>query len=257
MKRLLIDGRRTPLRPVRRAAYDALAAYYDAFTDDVPYRAWADWAEAAFRRAGIAPSIVLDLACGTGTLTAELARRGYDMIGADASEAMLARAAVKAPGVLWLHQRAEELDLYGTVDACTCSLDAVNYLTDERRLREALRRVALFLVPGGVFLFDALTPAQEALVADASFIRECADATCIQTESAAEGCLEHRVTLFIRGRDGRYARVTELHRERMYTPELLRRALLDAGFSRVEVFSPGGFEPLPADAPRAAFAAYR
>ena len=95
MKRLRVRGqtRALPLIPVRyTAAYDALAAYYDAFTDDVPYRAWADWAEAAFARAGIRPEIVLDLCCGTGTLTAMLAARGYDMIGADASEAMLSRA---------------------------------------------------------------------------------------------------------------------------------------------------------------------
>ncbi len=252
------DGRRIPLMPVRRtAAYDALAAYYDAFTDDVPYKRWADWAEAAFARAGIHPEIVLDLACGTGTLTALLRDRGYDMIGSDASEAMLARAVRKAPDILWLHQRAEELDLYGTIDACTCSLDAVNYLTQEDALARAFRRVALFLVPGGVFLFDALTPAEEALVDDASFIRECPDATCIQSESVCGGLIEHRVTLFIRERDGRYARVTELHHERTYRPEYLRELLRRSGFSRVEIVSPGSFDPLADSSPRAAFIAYR
>ena len=254
----LKDGTLLPLTPVHAAEpYGALAAYYDAFTDDVPYRAWADWAEAAFRRAGINPEIVLDLCCGTGTLTALLAKRGYDMIGADASEAMLARAWQKAPEVLWLHQRAEALDLYGTVDACVCSLDAVNYLTEEAVLREAFRRVALFMVPGGIFLFDALTPAQQALVADASFIRESGDTTCIQTETCSGGTIEHRVDLFIRAADGRYDRVTELHRERVYEPEWLCGVLRDAGFARAEVFAPGGFDPLPEGAPRAAYIAYR
>ena len=260
MKRLRIRGemQTRPLVPVRGAApYDALAAYYDAFTDDVPYRAWADWAERAFERAGIRPEIVLDLCCGTGTLTALLAERGYDMIGADASEAMLSRAWQKAPEVLWLHQRAEALDLYGTVDACVCSLDAVNYLTREAVLREAFRRAALFTVPGGIFLFDALTPAQQPIVADASFIRDCGDAVCIQTETCRGELIEHRVDLFERARDGRYDRVTELHRERVWEPGFLCGILREAGFARAEVFAPGSFDPLPEGAPRAAYIAYR
>ena len=254
MKKIVIKNP----RPVKTAApYEALAAYYDAFTDDVPYLAWADWAEAAFRRAGLSPSIVLDLCCGTGTLTGILSRRGYDMIGADASEAMLSRAYANAPGVLLLRQRAEALDLYGTVDACVCSLDAVNYLTDPSALREALRRVALFMNPGGVFLFDALTPAQLPLVADASYIRECDEAVCVHSESCEGDLIRHRVDLFLRAADGRYDRVAETHRERVYAPDALCAMLRDAGFSRAEVFSPGSFEPLPPDAPRAAYIAYK
>lgn len=260
MKRIRLreTGQTIPLIPVRRAAaYDALAAYYDAFTDDVPYRRWADWAEAAFARAGLRPEIVLDLCCGTGTLTAMLQKRGYDMIGADASEAMLSQAWRKDPAVLWLHQRAEALDLYGTIGACVCSLDAVNYLTEDAQLREAFRRVALFTEPGGVFLFDALTPAQQPLVADASFIRETDGVTCIQSESCVGDCIEHRVELFVRAADGRYDRTMELHRERVYTPECLCGVLRDAGFARTEVFAPGTFDPLPDGAPRAAYIAYR
>ncbi|MEA4824336.1 MAG: methyltransferase domain-containing protein [Clostridiaceae bacterium] len=256
MKKIVIKN--TPAKTVKTVApYDALAAYYDAFTDDVPYRKWADWMEAAFRRAGIAPTIVLDLCCGTGTLTGMLAKRGYDMIGADASTAMLSRAYQNAPGVLFLQQRAESLDLYGTVDACVCSLDAINYLTDEAVLREAFRRVALFMNPGGVFLFDALTPAQLALVADSGYIREGLDATCVHSETCEGDFIRHRVDLFIRAADGRYDRVTETHRERVYAPDELRASLTDAGFSRVEVFAPATFEPLAPDAPRAAYIAYK
>ncbi len=253
MKKIVLKN--TP--PKTAEPYDALAAYYDAFTDDVPYRKWANWAEAAFRRAGIAPTIVLDLCCGTGTLTALLAARGYDMIGADASAAMLSHAYQNAPGVLFLQQRAESLDLYGTVDACVCSLDAVNYLTDGAALREAFRRVALFMNPGGVFLFDALTPSELALVADTGYLRECRDATCFHSETCEGDIIRHRVDLFIRAADGRYDRVTETHRERVYAPDELRAALTDAGFSRVEVFAPATFEPLSPDAPRAAYIAYK
>ena len=63
--------------------------------------------------------------------------------------------------------------------------------------------------------------------------------------------------LFIRAADGRYDRVTELHRERVYEPEWLCGVLRDAGFARAEVFAPGGFDPLPEGAPRAAYIAYR
>ena len=115
-------------------AYEYLAGCYDRFTADVDYAAWADYLEKHFSRSKLPIHTVLDLACGTGSLTCELARRGYEMIGSDLSEEMLALAAEKARDVdgippIFLHQAMEDLDLYGTIDACVCCLDSVNYVT--------------------------------------------------------------------------------------------------------------------------------
>ena len=114
-------------------SYESLAACYDGLTYDVDYSAWADYVEKHFARRGLPGRTVLDLACGTGSLTWELARRGYEMIGVDRSPDMLARAAEKDGGgaavrPLFLCQSMEKLDLYGTVDACVCCLDSVNYV---------------------------------------------------------------------------------------------------------------------------------
>ena len=115
-------------------SYQTLSAYYDRFTDDVGYGQWADFFEQLFAREDIRPQLVLDLACGTGSLTRLLAKRGYDMIGADASPEMLMQAMQNtmdcSPRPLLINQRMEELDLYGNVDACLCCLDSVNYVTD-------------------------------------------------------------------------------------------------------------------------------
>lgn len=113
-------------------SYETLSEYYDRFTDDVGYEEWADFFERLFEREGVKPSLVLDLACGTGSLTRILAQRGYDMIGADASPEMLMQALQNTldcePRPLLLNQRMEELDLYGAVDACPV-------LSGQRKLR--------------------------------------------------------------------------------------------------------------------------
>ena len=110
-----------------------VAAYYDRFTDDVGYSRWADYFEPVFPRCGFRPELVLDLACGTGTLSGEMARRGYEMIGVDASPEMLMQAMNNTLDCdtrpVFLHQRMEELDLYGTIHVVLCCLDSVNYVT--------------------------------------------------------------------------------------------------------------------------------
>ena len=123
------------------SCYGPLAARYDQLTGDVDYNAFADWYEAAFAERGGAVHAVLDLCCGTGSLGLILARRGYEMVCADASAEMLMVFQQKAwelpeevtPPLL-LCQRAEELDLYGTVDAAICSLDGFNYIYEQRHL---------------------------------------------------------------------------------------------------------------------------
>ena len=140
-------------------SYSALAASYDELTQDVGYEKRAAFVEKLFLRSHIPVYTVLDLACGTGTMTALLTERGYELIGVDGSEDMLLEAREKAQtltGVppLFLHQSMPELDLYGTVEAAICCLDSLNYLTEAREVRETFRRLHLFIAPGGSLVFD-------------------------------------------------------------------------------------------------------
>lgn len=165
-------------------AYEFLAGCYDTFTADVHYARWADYLEKHFARSRLPIRTVLDLACGTGSLTRVLAERGYEMIGADLSQEMLAQAAEKCRGAgpiepIFLHQAMEELDLYGTIDACVCCLDSINYVTSPKKLARAFRRVHTFLMPGGLFLFDINTPQKLRGLDGQMFLDESEDAYCV------------------------------------------------------------------------------
>ena len=110
-------------------AYGAIARVYDRLNAEIDYAAWADFVETCFARyLKEKPTLLLDLACGTGSMTLELARRGFDMIGVDASPDMLSVAYERAAdreceGVLFLLQDMRTFELYGTVGAVTCCLD--------------------------------------------------------------------------------------------------------------------------------------
>ena len=143
-------------------AYQGLAGAYDSLTGDVEYEKRADYLEKLFTRSRIPVHTVLDLACGTGTMTWLLTGRGYEMIGADASEEMLAAAMMKSgsvPGIapIFLHQSMPKLDLYGTVDAAICCLDSLNYLTSPADVQRTFQRLHLFIAPGGELIFDVNT----------------------------------------------------------------------------------------------------
>lgn len=224
-------------------SYRFLSAYYDRFTDDVGYDQWADYFEQRFRDAGLKPKLVLDLACGTGSLSAVMASRGYEMIGVDASAEMLMQAMNNTveldPRPLFLQQRMEKLDLYGTVDACLCCLDSVNYVTDPAKLQEAFRRVELFLEPNGIFLFDVNTEEKFARMNGEVYVREDEDVYCVwQVEVQGKRCT-YSFDLFEQTARGLWTRAEETHEERVYSVEELVKMLQKAGFVGIEY----GFEP--------------
>lgn len=226
----------------QEATYDALAACYDAMTEDVNYPRWADFLEALFERNAHPIHTVLDLACGTGTMSCLLAGRGYEMIGVDFSPEMLAVAAEKALEVegerpIFLCQSMEELDLYGTIDACICLLDSVNHVTRMAQLRRAFRRVSLFLEPGGLFVFDVHTMAHLAGLEDGLFLDETEDAYCVwRTDyDRRRRICTYAMDIFRREGDV-WLRDGEVHEERAYTVEELTGLLEEAGFTEIRLY---------------------
>ncbi len=225
--------------------YTLLAPYYDVFNGELDYGAWADACEATFRRycpSGV-PS-VLDLGCGSGRMTVELARRGYDMVGVDGSPEMLtaARDAAETAGVLprclFLLQDLCSFELYGTVEAVVCCLDTLNHLTSYRDLRACLSLVHNYLVPGGLFLFDLNSRKKfETVYADNVYTYETEEAFCIwQNEYRASSSLaDFYVTVFEANGDGSYRRSDAVTRERMYPTASILRELRAAGFTPLSV----------------------
>lgn len=139
-------------------AYTSFARVYDLFMDNVPYEEWCDYITGLLNEYGISDGLVLDLGCGTGSMTELLAARGYDMIGVDASEDMLEIASEKraASGrdILYLQQDMRSFELFGTVRAVVCLCDSINYLLDPEDLVTVFRLVNNYLDPGGIFIFD-------------------------------------------------------------------------------------------------------
>ncbi len=231
------------------SSYDFLAGCYDRLTYDVDYSAWADYIEKHFAKTPLPGRTVLDLACGTGSLTRELALRGYEMIGADQSPEMLAEAAEKNRGAapiepIFLCQSMEKLDLYGTIDACVCCLDSVNYVTDPKKLARAFQRVHLFLMPGGLFLFDVNTPEKLAGLDGQVFLDETEDAYCVWRAEFSRRICTYFMDIFrLDPSTGQWDRGEELHRERAYTVEELTSLLEGAGFVDVRTWGERKLRP--------------
>lgn len=139
-------------------AYSSFAEVYDTFMDNVPYEEWAEYLAAILREYGIEDGLVLDLGCGTGSMTEKMAAKGYDMIGVDNSGEMLEIAMEKKEksgwDILYLMQDMREFELYGTVRGVISACDSVNYITDEKELEQVFRLVNNYLDPKGIFIFD-------------------------------------------------------------------------------------------------------
>ncbi len=240
-------------------SYEALSAYYDRFTEDVGYAGWADFFERVFAREGVQPRLILDLACGTGSLTRLLADRGYEMIGADASPDMLMQAMQNTmdcdPRPLFLNQRMEDLDLYGTVDVCLCCLDSINYVTDPDTLQKAFERVHLFLEPKtGLFVFDVNTPEKFARIDGNAYVREDEDVFCVWQAAVEDGLCAYQFDIF--ERDGEaWTRAQETHEERVYPLEQLAAMLARAGFSEIKTYGDQSFSPVRGGEDRVYFTA--
>lgn len=232
--------------------YAALAPFYDALNRDVNYHAWASFAEDCFQKYFPGKvDAVLDLACGTGSMTLELARRGYDMIGVDVSPDMLAVARERAEEaglsdrILYLCQDMCEFELYGTVEAVVCCLDAVNHVTDRAALSRCFHWVHNYLVPGGLFLFDVNTPYKfEHIYGDRAYVLEEDGVLCAWQNAYHPGThtCDFYVSLFAEEENGLYARHDVHQRERMYTLLSLRRLLSENGLELVSVCGNFDFE---------------
>lgn len=223
-------------------SYENLAESYDKFTTDVDYIKWADYYEKLFSLFNINVQTILDLACGTGSLSMILAHRGYELIGVDGSSEMLAIANQKAYEMedkrpMFLCQAMEELDLYGTVDAAVCSLDSLNYLMSTDALDRTVARLRFFIRPGGLFLFDLNTAYKFQNMDGQVFLRDDEDHYCVWTASYDEETHTCRMMMDLFDRRGDlWERSYEEHVERLHTIDEVKKALHSNGFRLLATF---------------------
>lgn len=221
------------------SCYDALAFVYDRLTEDVDYAQFADRYEQTFRDDGGEFRLLLDLCCGTGSLSLEMSRRGYELISVDASESMLMQAREKCDSLpvppLFLLQNAAELDLYGTVDAAFCSLEGINYLSPGQ-LDSMLHRLQFFIRPGGLFLFDLRSAEYLASLDGSTFVDEDAEVFCLwRGDFDAElSALVYGMDLFLR-EGSLWRRSREEHVEYAHSLPALSALLEKHGFTDLSV----------------------
>ena len=146
-------------------AYTGFAYVYDEFMDNVPYDDWTEYVVGLLKEYGVQEnSLLLELGCGSGSMTRRLVSRGYDMIGVDYSEDMLELArekdfeeALSYGQILYLNQDMREFELFGTVAAVVSICDSMNYITDKEDLKKVFQLVNNYLDTRGVFIFDLNT----------------------------------------------------------------------------------------------------
>ena len=228
-------------------AYKNLAASYDRLTNDVDYEATVAFYEEILRRECLAPRTVVDLACGTGSVTEILARKGYRVTGVDMSEEMLTEAAMKTMDMeqppMYSCQLLQELRLPRGVDMAVCALDSLDYILDPADCKEAIRRAYKALNPGGIFIFDVNTPEKLRAMDDQVFLDEDDDVYCVWRGEFDEetNICSYGMDLFQR-EGNMWRRSFEEHREYAYSQEQLTEFLKDAGFTHIRVYADRLFE---------------
>ena len=241
-------------------AYTGFAQVYDIFMDDTPYEQWcASLTELLekyreHKRISTDDDVInenleqehnsiLDLGCGTGTLTELLARRGYDMIGIDNAQEMLQIAIDKrdASGldILYLLQDMREFELYGTVGAVISVCDSVNYLLEEEEVVQTFRLVNNYLFPKGIFIFDFNTVYKYKIVIGDTTIAENREACSFIWDNyyhEEEEINEYDLTIFVQENEeaGLYRKYQETHYQRGYRLEQMRDFLRQAGLEFLE-----------------------
>ncbi len=237
-------------------AYTSFAQVYDLFQDNIPYEEWADYLKSLLNEYGVKDGLVLDLGCGTGSITELLAKAGYDMIGVDNSEDMLEIAMDKRSrsglDILYLLQDMREFELYGTVKAAVSICDSMNYILKKEDLVQVFKLVNNYLDPSGIFIFDMNTEYKYThLLADGTFAENREESSFIWENfyDEEEQINEYDLTLFIK--EGElFRKFEETHYQRCYSLDEVKKAAKEAGMEFVAAYDAFTREPVTDDSER-------
>ena len=235
-------------------AYNGFAYCYDLFMDNIPYDMWAEYLYSILTEYGITEGTLLELGCGTGSMTECMIAKGYDsIIGLDSSEDMLMMAREKnLPGVLLIQQDMRELELPDEVDAVYCVCDGMNYLLEPQDLQRVFTRLKRFLKAGGVFVFDMKTDYFYREILGDRMIAENRDDASFLWENEYHqdtGINEYLLTVYqLEDPDNDlFSRCDELHYQRAYATELVQSLAEEAGLTCKAVYQAFTREPVKPD----------
>lgn len=227
---------------------DVYSAAYDAFYAEKDYEGECDVIERALQEYSTdAVRRVIDLGCGTGGHAIPLARRGYEVLGVDRADGMLAvaRAKARAAAVLdrvtLFHQDVTSVAEVAPCDAALMMFNVLGYQASSDNLRAALGTVRRALRPGGLFLFDVWhaaavehdPPAQRWQMTNQDGVR-VVRLSSGRLDRAAELCTVSIRMLLLKA-DQVFEEAFEEHRMRYFTHDSLEKLLKDAGMELLRV----------------------
>ena len=224
------------------ATYLGFAEVYDKFMDNVPYDEWTAYLTGLLKEYGVKGGLVAELGCGTGNVTGRLKAAGYDMIGIDNSPEMLQIAAEKDSDILYLCQDMREFELYGTVSAFVCICDGMNYILEKADLVKVFKLVNNYLDTNGIFIFDMNTIYKYEHILGENVIAENRENMSFIWENYydnEERINEYNLTVYLEDDEdekGRFLRFDEIHYQKGYTIEEIKKALEEAGMEFVAVY---------------------
>lgn len=257
----LADGEHSMDEQRNSNVYEGFAASYDIFMDNIPYDEWAAYLQSLLEEYGITDGLLLELGCGTGSMTERMVDRGYDMIGIDLSEDMLELAREKCPGqVLFLQQDMCQMELYGTVAAMYCVCDGMNYLLEPQEWKDVFVKANNYLDSGGVFIFDVKTRYfYEEVLGNRMIAENREDASFLwENEFHRDTSMnEYLLTVYRLEDEDRnlFSRCDELHYQRAYEVEQIRQWIEEAGMEFVAVYDAFTRKPPRKDSERLYFIA--
>ena len=223
--------------------YTSFAEVYDQLMDNVDYEGWADFYRELLRIGGVVSGKICECACGTGSLTLPLHRRGFQMTGVDLSQEMLWIAAQKARkmgiGIPFVQQDMRTLRLHRQMDAVIATCDGVNYLLTDEDVCAFLRSAWAALRPGGVIAFDVSTPWKlQNVLGNELIVEDRDDVTYMWQNSYSKktGIVEMALCFFLREKDGRYRRIDETQKQKAHSMDHLTALLEGCGFTGVQVY---------------------
>lgn len=243
------------------SSYGIFAEFYDTLTGNIDYRRRAEFFDSAVKRfGGKTQGLLLDLACGTGSLSEEFDELGYDVIAVDISPEMLGTAMNKkfesGRNIQYVCQDMRNLELYGNIDITICALDSLNHLDSIDDINKVFSKVYTFTEPDGLFIFDINTEYKhQKVLGNNTFVYDTDDVYCVWQNTCSNSRVQIDLDFFVPNEDDSYSRYCESFYENAYPLEMIEDSLRNAGFTLLGCFDEDSFDPPSEESQRVVFAA--
>lgn len=238
-------------------SYNSFAYVYDQFMDNIPYEEWCEYIVMLFHQYNITSGDLVELGCGTATLSILMEKHGYTLTGIDNSPDMLSIASDKLPTnskINLLLQDMSDLFLEKCYDGFYCVCDSLNYLLYEEEIRDTFIGIKKHLKANGLLIFDLKTiHFYQNILGDQVFCDHQEDCSYTWENNFFEedNVNQYDLTLFVKHKDsGLFEKFNEVHHQKAYHLEEIIDLLSQAGLEYVTSYDAFTTQPARKDSER-------